>query len=158
MMKESFICLNRKICWLSLNHGNILTNLILCSVGPYKLARALGLCLEYRSSFSEACSTPSTQPMVSRSQPYGFSEVSPIRCEVSDPISGPMDPPNCSDRTVIAKPFSRKQTSELNILARSESESNREDTLEQTGFADAPVARSIVLIVEDNPINLKVVS
>lgn len=44
----------------------------------------------------------------------------------------------------------------MQISTLPEAESDQAEIIERIGFVETPPARSIVLLVEDNPINLKV--
>ncbi|CAG8978942.1 hypothetical protein HYALB_00013333 [Hymenoscyphus albidus] len=124
-------------------------------VGPYKLARIIGLCLEYQSSFSDTTATPSTRPKFNRAHSYGFSQVLVGRTQVDDVTSPAMDTPD-SDRTMVARQLSPKQTGETQISSYLKVESDESGTPRRTDSADVPMPKSMALLVEDNPINLKI--
>jgi hypothetical protein len=108
--------------------------LTLLSVGPHKLARILGLCLEYR--FAVGISPDSPHNSLSRTGSYGFSK----------PLEG--------------FPNSQHGTSPKAEAATGAFGQSHLDVLKVTLPANpTPILvkpRSTVLLVEDNSVNMKV--
>lgn len=118
---------------------------LLCRVGPYKLARILGLCLEHRSSVTGSPDSPMTPRQ--RAASYGFSPSADLSQETEQDVS----------RNVGQSNELREQ-SQLDVPTRSET-MTRELSNTTTSPPTTPLLikpRSIVLLVEDNSVNMKV--
>ncbi|KAE9374282.1 hypothetical protein N431DRAFT_371753 [Stipitochalara longipes BDJ] len=107
-------------------------------VGPHKLARILGHCLEYRSWVGTSPDSPYTPPgrAPSRTSSYGFSQLP----EVSQDIQQDIPPKTESARAAHSR-------SKLDVPTVA-------GTPRPTPVLVKP--RSIVLLVEDNSVNMKI--
>jgi len=117
-----------------------------CRVGPHKLARILGLCLEYRSSITGSLESPIT-PRV-RTSSYGFSP-SPDLSQGTEQ--------NVPDNT--GKSNDSPGNYQLDVPTTAETMTR--DLAQSPPGDPVPVLikpRSIVLLVEDNPVNMKILA
>jgi hypothetical protein len=111
--------------------------------GPHKLARIVGACLEYRSSFTDSVPTPAIDSKRARSNSYGFLDRSHPASEYAGSSSAG------SDRTIVAS-----TPSPLRALQPA-STTNLLSPLPE--IVTDPPERSLVLLVEDNPVNMKAI-
>jgi hypothetical protein len=109
--------------------------------GPHKLARIIGACLEYRSSFTDSVPTQEIASKRSRLNSYGFLDRSHAASEYAGSSSAE------SDRTIVASkpspPRALRPASTTNLLTP------------LPEIITDPPERSLVLLVEDNPVNMK---
>jgi hypothetical protein len=120
------------------------------SFGPHKFARILGVCLEYRSSFTDSAETPAVPSKRARSNSYGFLDSPQMSSAATDSSPG-------SEHTVIPpkSPQLPLRMPAPSLTFRQESRTSQRSTPPEP-VNDLP-GRSVVLLVEDNPVNMKVI-